>query len=332
MGHESLPQTPFSNSPVVTLIYFQGRTARAGRGGRSCTLIGEGRRHLMKDLIKDAESKVKRNKTSDNDNPNNNARFKSGVIRSRTIPAPVIGHFVFKIESLQSHVDEVLAAEAVAKMDRIAEMEATRAQNIIEHADEIQHRPRKEWFASNKQKQKTRMAASEKQKMIEETAGTGMHRMTRKKRRAREALEALNVPVDEGDGDEGGDDEAVSRKGGTKKSVNIKSSARAQKRQRESKEQEKYEQSIHDIDLAKQQERRRKKKGVVGMDAAGDSSLFAEEKVSYANKKAPKKAEPSTGSSVAQSSYNFRGYDPNKKLGKKKGPKAFKSKAKYKRR
>jgi hypothetical protein len=40
----------------------------------------------------------------------------------------------------------------------------------------------------------------------------------------------------------------------------------------------------------------------------------------------------STGSSTAKSSFHFRGYDPNQKLGKKRGNKAFKSKSKYKRR
>jgi len=33
---------------VESYVHRIGRTARAGRGGRSCTLIGEGRRHLMR--------------------------------------------------------------------------------------------------------------------------------------------------------------------------------------------------------------------------------------------------------------------------------------------
>ena len=43
-------------------------------------------------------------------------------------------------------------AEAVARLDRIAEMEAMRAKNIIEHSASIKQRPQKEWFASSKQK------------------------------------------------------------------------------------------------------------------------------------------------------------------------------------
>jgi len=42
---------------IANYIHRIGRTARAGRGGKSCTLIGEGRRHLMKEVMKDAEQK-----------------------------------------------------------------------------------------------------------------------------------------------------------------------------------------------------------------------------------------------------------------------------------
>ena len=76
---------------------------------------------------------------------------------------------------LEPHVEEVLQAEAVARMDRIAEMVAIRAQNLIEHADEIAARPQREWFASKQQKRLTKKAAAEKQRMIAEKAGTGMH-------------------------------------------------------------------------------------------------------------------------------------------------------------
>ena len=50
-------------------------------------------------------------------------------------------HFTAKINSLKPHIDEVLVAEAVARFDRIAEMEAIKAQNIIQHWDEIKARP-----------------------------------------------------------------------------------------------------------------------------------------------------------------------------------------------
>jgi len=316
-------------SQVETYVHRIGRTARAGRGGKSCTLIGEGRRHLMKEVIKDAEEKNQR--TNGAKNKSKGPSNSTGVIRSRTIPSAVVAHFVAKIGSLEPHVQEVLAAEAVARMDRLAEMEAIKAQNIIEHADEINSRPQREWFASNKQKQSTKEAAKEKQQMIAEKAGTGMHRMTRKKRRAREAREELERFQEETrrEREESGLQ--------PKKHVNektIKSSARAKKKQMEQKEKAYSEQSIHDEDTAKalkrqqKEKKQKKRKGAFGSDALGDSGLFDDEKVAFASKKVKGEDKP------AKSNYDFKGYDPDKlkRKSKKKSVHQFKSKSKYKRR
>lgn len=295
-------------STIETYVHRIGRTARAGKGGRSCTLIGEGRRHLMKELIKDAESKTKRNgPESSND---------SGIIRSRAIPPAVISHFAEKIQTLEPHVDEVMQAEEVARMDRIAEMEAIKAQNIIEHSDEIKSRPQREWFQSNSQKQLTKQTAAERQKQIEEKIGTGTHRMTRKKRRAREALQALHAPVQEE-----GEDDALPRK----RPINLKADARKVKKKEAAKVHEAAGKSTHDLDVEKAQRHAKKRK--IGDHAVGDGSLFDEERVAHSSSRSKAKA----SDSVARSSFQFRGFDPTKKLGKKKGSKAFKSKSKYKR-
>ena len=68
---------------------------------------------------------------------------KSGLIRSRTVPPAVIVHFFAKMTSLEPHIDEVQTGEAVAQMERLAEMEMTRANNIIVQ-DEINNHPRNE--------------------------------------------------------------------------------------------------------------------------------------------------------------------------------------------
>ncbi|GAX19942.1 ATP-dependent RNA helicase DDX27 [Fistulifera solaris] len=297
---------------IETYIHRIGRTARAGRGGRSCTLIGEGRRHLMKELIKDAASKASTARSG----KSTSSCFESGVIRSRSVPSAVIAHFVGIIESMEDHIEEIMQAEEVARMDRIAEMEVIKAQNLIEHGDEIKNRPQREWFATSREKQKrSKEAQAELQKLIADKAGTGMHRMTRKKRRAREALEGLSA---------GGDEE-----GGEKpdKSVDIKLKARKKKREEEELRLKKHEKdSLHDRDIEKQ--KKMKKRKITGADASGDGSLFAEEKISHA----PRKSESERGATVFRSAYNFRGYDPERKLGKRKGSQKFKSKSKYKRR
>lgn len=299
---------------IETYVHRIGRTARAGRGGRSCTLIGEGRRHLMKDLIKDAANKASNPRAT----KSLGSRFESGVIRSRSVPSAVVTHFVGMIESMEDHIEEIMQAEEVARMDRIAEMEVIKAQNLIEHGSEIRGRPQREWFASSREKQKrSKEAQAELQKQIAEKAGTGMHRMTRKKRRAREALEGLAAGEEEdGEGEK------------SDKSVNIKLKARKKKREEEELRLKKHEKdSLHDRDVAKQKKIMKKKK-IIGADASGDGSLFAEEKISHA----PRKSESEKGATVIKSAYNFRGHDPDKKLGKKKGNQKFKSKSKYRRR
>ena len=133
----------------------------------------------MKEEVANQRCKDKRSKSAS-----------TGVIRSRTIPPAVMSHFAAnKIISLDPHIKEVITAEAVARMDRIAEMEAMKVQNIITHGDEIRTRPQKEWFASTKQRLSTKEASALKQLDIAEKVGTGKHRMTRKKRRMREAKE-----------------------------------------------------------------------------------------------------------------------------------------------
>jgi ATP-dependent RNA helicase DDX27 len=323
-------------SNLDTYVHRIGRTARAGRGGRSCTLIGEGRRHLMKDLIRNADaSKKQRSGDAAALAPK---EVGTGVIRSRTIPPAVVTHFVEKIQSLEPHIDEVLQAEAVAKMDRLAEMEAVRAQNIIEHSDEIQSRPQREWFASKKEKELTKQTTAERQKLAEEKAGTGTHRMTRKKRRAREALKAVNAPPDTSSNrDDADEDGPPAARHEQPPKVNIKVEARKKKKSEAAKEHEAAGRSVHDLDEAQRAAQKKRKAGSSSSSshAAGDGSLFAEDRMNYASKKKSKdgsSSKSSGDSAVAKSGYQFQGYDPDRKLGKKRGNKAFKSKSKYKRR
>ena len=307
---------------VETYVHRIGRTARAGRTGCSCTLIGEGRRHLMKELIRGAEKKKKVDDKSE-----------SALIRSRVIPPAVIEYFVQQIESLEPDIEEVMQAEAVARLDRLAEMEAIRAQNLIEHADEIKSRPAREWFASNKQKAMTKEEIKEKQRMIAEKAGTGTHRMSRKKRRAREAREAF-MQQDESDGDDdGGPGDSPRKASKSQPKVSIKSAAREAKRQMHEKEREMKEISISDRYAKKEAERehKKRKRSKESADATGDSSLFDDEKVTFKAKSTSKKDDRKERTE-RPSAYAFRGYDPDRKLGKKKSHHAFKSKAKHKRR
>uniref|UniRef100_A0A7S4KB23 Helicase C-terminal domain-containing protein n=2 Tax=Odontella aurita TaxID=265563 RepID=A0A7S4KB23_9STRA len=316
-------------SNVETYVHRIGRTARAGRAGSACTLIGEGRRHLMKAVIRDATEKSRR--AAEKSKGGASEAAAAGVIRSRTIPPAVVSHFTAKVASLDPHIEEVLAAEAVARMDRITEMEMTRVKNIIQHGDEIKARPKKEWFASNEQKTSVKEATAEKQRKIDEAVGTGKHRMTRKKRRAREAKEDM-LHYQEELREEQEETGRNSKKGLVTDQI-MKTSARAQKRDA-AKKGVGAAMSVHDEDMerkrkhkAKEQRDKKKRKGAFATDTLGAGGLFDEEKVAFSKK-------DKTDDGKRPSSYNFTEFDPSQmgKKGKKKGNKAFKSKAKHKRR
>jgi ATP-dependent RNA helicase DDX27 len=278
---------------IERYIHRIGRTARAGRGGSSCTLIGEARRSLMKDLIKDAESK-RTNETA-------------GVIRSRTIPMAVISHFAKKIEELQPHIDEIVQAEAVARADRLAEMEINKAQNIIENRDAIMARPKREWFQSQKEREAFAEAAAEKKRLIEERAGKGTHNMTRKKRRRREALEAAQKLAEEA--------KSKAEESGkpVKPAPTQKVSAKVAKK------------TMRDQELHGGDNGSKKKKKARRIDVFG-SSLFDDvnsERPNLTKKKAVEEK---------PTYFKFEEATPRmKKLKKQRGHKAFKSRAKFKR-
>jgi superfamily II DNA helicase RecQ len=313
---------------VETYIHRIGRTARAGRSGKSCTLIGENKRNLMKEVIKDSEKKAASSeKTQEN----------SAMIRTRTLPSTVIAYFASKIQSLEDHVDEVLQAEAVAKMDRIAEMELTKAKNLIEHHDEIHNRPQREWYKSVERKRLTKAEMAAKAKMIAEKAGTGTHNMTRKKRRAREAVQALKEHLANGaNQDDDNDEKAVKRIKMATPSA-IKASAKKEKREKAKEKVKSERMSVYDEDLKLEQKLAKKKKKRLGIEAIGDSTLFDDEQHTYSKPKKQLKKEiknDDDDDKTPNSFYNFRGFDPNQKTGKnkKKGHNSFKSKSKYKRR
>jgi ATP-dependent RNA helicase DDX27 len=313
---------------VDTYVHRIGRTARAGRAGKACTLIGEGRRQLMKAIMKDAEHKrlLEESKASKG---RGKASSSTGAIRSRTIPTAVLKHFAAKIISLEPHVMEVLSAEAVARMDRIADMEAMKAQNLIQHGDEIKARPNREWFTSKKETVSARERYLIKQEEIKEKIGTGMHRMTRKKRRMREAKQeqaAMQEEAMEQFEETGQRTKKVMTEGA------VKSTAKAQKNSALEKEKERDSRSLHDEDTERKEKRKlkdkaaKKKKGAFAIDALGDSGLFGDEIITHEAK--PKKAK------VAKSQFEFTEYDPNKatRKNKAKAHHGFKSKSKFKRR
>jgi hypothetical protein len=216
-------------------------------------------------------------------------------------------------------------------MDRITEIEALRAKNIIEHYNDIQSKPAREWHIRKDSKNDTQVQGpSPKLKKHENLseAGTGTHRMTRKKRRMNELRQHMaseKSTQEHDDNDEAGESKPKPRQPKLMTDTSIKASARAQKREYLEKMHSKEEKSIYEENAEKQS----KKKSKVERDSLGSGGLFHEEIIVHERKDNATKEQ-----TAAPSSYAFKGYDPNKAnvKGKKKSVHSFKSKSKFKRR
>jgi ATP-dependent RNA helicase DDX27 len=312
---------------TATYVHRVGRTARAGCGGKACTLIGEGRRHLMKEVVRDAEKK--------NSSGTGKKSDVKAVIRARTIPASVISHFNKKIESLEDHVKEILSAEYVARLDRQTQIEAERATNVIVHADEIKARPRKEWFVGKEERDKIKEARI---KEITE-AGTGSHRLTRKKKRRAEAKaeqekyaeERRREREEEGNSNQAPKAERMNEET-MKATARAKKLLEAKKRDVDPANMSLYDEHQEKLKADKMHNKRQKIKGrKAGDDGMG---LFKDEQVQFTAKREPK--EKSKAQREEDSNpYGFIGYDAKKSaaIARSSGPKGhhkFKSKTRHK--
>jgi hypothetical protein len=115
-----------------------GRTARAGRSGRAVTLVGEGQRAALKELVKKAKD----------------------VVHSRVVPADVIAKFKQVVHEMEGDIRAVFDMEGEEKAARLAEMEANKLQNTMRFSEEIHARPAKTWFQTPAEKSAAKEAAA----------------------------------------------------------------------------------------------------------------------------------------------------------------------------
>jgi len=73
------------------------------------------------------------------------------IVSSRTVPQKVIDFYKEKIDTLEPHIKDVIAAEVVAKMYHLTEIKMIRAKYLITHQDEINAWPKREWFMGENQ-------------------------------------------------------------------------------------------------------------------------------------------------------------------------------------
>ncbi|KAM7500396.1 hypothetical protein LguiA_024810 [Lonicera macranthoides] len=124
---------------LTSYIHRVGRTARAGREGYAVTFVTDNDRSLLKAIVKRAGSKLK----------------------SRIVAEQSITKWAQIIDQMENQVAMVLREEREEMALRKAEMEATKAENMIAHKDEIYSRPKRTWFVTEKDKKLVAKAAKE---------------------------------------------------------------------------------------------------------------------------------------------------------------------------
>ncbi|XP_061973164.1 DEAD-box ATP-dependent RNA helicase 28 isoform X1 [Populus nigra] len=134
---------------LTSYIHRVGRTARAGREGYAVTFVTDNDRSLLKAIAKRAGSKL----------------------RSRIVAEQSIIKWSQIIEHMENQVADVLQQEREERAIRKAEMEATKAENMIAHKDEIFSRPKRTWFVTEREKMLAAKAA--KQSSVEKEKGSG---------------------------------------------------------------------------------------------------------------------------------------------------------------
>ncbi|XP_053309475.1 probable ATP-dependent RNA helicase DDX27 [Spea bombifrons] len=122
---------------VKHYVHRVGRTARAGKAGRSVSLVGEEERKMLKDIVKKAQAPVK----------------------ARVIPQDVISKFRDKIIKLEKEIYAVLQLEKEEREMQKSEAQISVAKKKLqpEGGPEEQHMPRT-WFQSKEERKKEKLS------------------------------------------------------------------------------------------------------------------------------------------------------------------------------
>ncbi|KAL0716763.1 hypothetical protein Bca4012_066085 [Brassica carinata] len=197
---------------IDSYVHRVGRTARAGREGYAVTFVTDNDRSLLKVIAKKVGSKLK----------------------SRVIPEQSIVKWSQIIDEMEDQYSAVIRLEREERALRKAEMEFAKAENMIEHRDEIYARPKRTWFMTEKEKKLVAKAEkdsagnptgnelvsadiAEDLKMKEKRKREREKNLPRKKRRKLEAAREMLEDNEEEDEEEEGDDEKRGRSRGKDK-------------------------------------------------------------------------------------------------------------------
>ena len=133
-----------AEAPQTHELYLHrvGRTARAGRKGRACTLAAEPDRRVVKAAVK-------------------SARTQGARVASRKVDTADVDKWDARIAALADEVEAVLREEKAEKAMGRAEMEVRKGENLVAHEREILARPKRTWFESEADKRKAKRKGRE---------------------------------------------------------------------------------------------------------------------------------------------------------------------------
>ena len=116
---------------------------------------------------------------------------------ARSLPTHVVEEFHAKIEGMGEAIKEVDMEERAEKHLARAEMEAIKAENLMEHHKEIHSRPKRDWFQTERDKKigrKASLKASEREDVddledVEKIPGRSAKKTKGQKRKEKEVVD-----------------------------------------------------------------------------------------------------------------------------------------------